>query len=312
MNPKTTARLPLILMLALAAVSLQAEIVALKDGLVVDTEQGIAYTMRPKGGIAALSLDSGTEIWRSLQADQPLAVEDGRIVAMVDQPLAGFISLRALDVVTGEAVESISLEVDAQVQAQVDDSLAHRFRIVTDSPHNPDTIAWRYQYLPPRGMPEATNEPSLRREQLGAFRVASSTGEFTTLSSPPEGIFAAGPAPETRAADPALEGRRFASQDGRHMLVVNLRNGADFRRYQWVVFDAGGSEVMRTDHFIAFAPFVVAGNRLLVTEPSHSFEDDSGNLVEFGLRLVAYALADGAERWSQPLRDTEYRGPFPW
>lgn len=57
---------------------------------------------------------------------------------------------------------------------------------------------------------------------------------------------------------------------------------------------------------------MIAGNRLLVTEPSHSFEDANGNLVEYGLRLVAYALADGAERWSQPLRDTEYRGPFPW
>lgn len=95
------------------------------------------------------------------------------------------------------------------------------------------------------------------------------------------------------------------------MLVVNRGDDPDFRRYQWVVFDAAGSKVMRTDHVIAFAPFVVAGNRLLVTEPSHSFEDDGGNLVEFGLRLVAYALADGAESWSLPLRDTEYRGPFP-
>jgi len=307
----TTARITLAMILVLAAATLRAEVVALKEGLLVDTDQKVAFTMHPKGGVAALAVDSGSETWRSPHADLPLAVNNGRLVAMVDQSLAGFINLRALDVVTGEALDGFSLEVDPQIQAQVDDSLAHRFRIVADSPHNPDTIAWRYQYLPPRGMPEMANAPSLRREQVGAFRISPSTGEFSALESPPEGIFAADTPSAARAAVPALKGRRFASQDGRHVLVVNRKPDPDFRRYHWVVFDAAGSEVMRTDHFIAFAPFVVVGNHLLTTEPPHSFEDSSGELLEFGLRLVVYALADGTERWSQPLRNTEYRGPFP-
>ena len=287
-----------------------AEIVVLRDGFLVDTNDAKAYVMLPKGGIAALATDSGEEVWRSVQADLPLGVEGRTLVAMADLGLAGNIEIRTLDSGSGALIAASSINVGRNVPAQVNHTLSHTFRIVADAPGNPSAIAWRHDYRPPRGMPTLPDEVISSAQREGAFELQPATAQVSLLPAPPPGIFAARTPPAPAAVSPATPGRHFASQDGRHLLVVTNADGG-FRRHHWRLFDAEGNLLSQLRHFISYAPFVVSGDRLLLIEPPHTFVDADGDTVERELRLLAYELGTGNEAWSTPVRDIEYRGPFP-
>lgn len=106
---------------------------------------------------------------------------------------------------------------------------------------------------------------------------------------------------------------QLRSTDGRHLLVVS-EIGDDpeqWERYLWTVFSLDSGEVVGTMRYHRSADhFTVAGSTLMhIARPVLRRGEDGW--IEEVLRVRAVDLAEAAEIWDRPLRDTAYRGPLP-
>src|SRR3954463_16411273 len=80
---------PLLALLALgsAVTALAAPVdhgASLRDGVLVAPDRGLAYVMRPGGGIDAIDLASGNVRWHSDAAAKPLAISGKRLIAQAE------------------------------------------------------------------------------------------------------------------------------------------------------------------------------------------------------------------------------------
>ena len=71
----------------------------LRPGVVVDPAGGVAYLMRPGGGIEKVSLTSGELLWTTQEAAKPLALFGDLLIAQVD----GTAAADALEIVLLDA-----------------------------------------------------------------------------------------------------------------------------------------------------------------------------------------------------------------
>jgi hypothetical protein len=117
--------------------------------------------------------------------------------------------------------------------------------------------------------------------------------------------------------DVALEARdpraRLPSADRRHLVVTSpipaVAGSGD--RYLWLVHSlVTGERVAEVPMETSAGPFCVSGRVLLHVRPRYGHAT-GGRWVEEGPRLRAVGLDTGAEIWSHPLRETDYRGQRP-
>ncbi len=324
----STLRFRFVLLTALIALApLAASAANVRDGVVLDAAQGVAYVGHPQGGVAAIDLRTGATLWRSAAAERPLAVDGDLLVAQARPGERGELRVVALDRGQGGARRAeADLPMPAGIRAEASETVDHLFRLsATPSPQGL-VLNWDSESRPGisrQGKPASGIDPAAAA--LGAKRTAWGSVEGYALFDPRagrllpvEGSQAAQLAGSRKAlavslasTDPAE--RRFSSLDGLYVLasrkVGELKTAGN--PYRWTISEAASGRVLGTiESRVSMAPFLVVENRVVhIAQPRT--ERDGTEIRELPLRLRAVDLASGRESWTAAVRDTAFQGPTP-
>lgn len=295
---------------------------ALREGVVLSPRHGFAYVMRPGGGLAAVNLANGKVRWRSDKGAKPVALLGDRLIAQADSKGGKALELVALDARSGAVRESVRIPLPTGVAATLVDTAKGSFRVQVSSVGSELVVRWEATgtdtplqgYLPyaeDGQQPEAASVmageavldvTSLAVKAEPAVRVSRSAAIARTsleeLSAP---------------AVAGAPGRQMLSADGRHVLVTEPADAAEFtlHRHRWTIYErASGTRLGSVPAMVSAAPFVVVGNTLYHTVPAHAVRQD-GKFVESPTALRAVNLKAGVEAWKMALLETDFRGPFP-
>ena len=335
----------LTLLLPLSAARGQAPVNSfeLRSGVVVSLDKNEAYVMKPEGGIAAVGLAQGNELWRSPEAAKPLTVSGDLLVSQAE-PKAGDGALRivTLDTSAGGRPEvQQDVELPKGVNAMIGESLNRSFRAVARVVTGEAAVVWEYAERPQRGarlgqevLPDESapvpgrDEPGGRRAvkeskeerrkmqvTTGSFRLDLKSGEVSGKRLGASGAerralrAAQAAAP---ASVPGVPEPQFRSADGKH--VMHPEQTADdtvWDKYVWAIYDAASGERLgQVKSHVRYAPFFVTGT-LLVTTSGPELRQTEQGAVEEPLQIKALDLTTGEVAWTQPIRDTANRLPPP-
>lgn len=301
--------------------------IVLRDGIIVDLARDVAYVMNSEGRIDALRTSDGAVLWTSTEGAKPLAVIDELLVAQAEPSDAGELALVTLDRVAGRTVSKGRVELPDGVWGTVTDRPRATFRAAARPGADGVTVTWRSSRLGDedfQGYVPSPDEGRAPGAQLATRSEAPRGPEVRQGSAtvdPRSGAVrpvlakaAAGASVSTlRSFDglAEIEGRKFLSADGRHVLVSrSLGSREVYDRYQWAVYTRGGALVGEVKSHRSAAPFVVSGS-LLVFEASPYVVKRGEEMIDQPLRVVAVDLATGVEAWAQPLLQVDFAGPFP-
>jgi outer membrane protein assembly factor BamB len=273
----------------------------LSDGVAIDNE--VIYSMKPGGGVEALKAADGSVVWTSTDADRPVQVQDGFVLAQRESDKSGELLLRFLDTASGTVKASRALALPDDVVARIDEKIDHRFSLSVPA-DTPSELVWRFERRPPQGMLGRVDGPPTTR----------TAGRLQTDFATRNVVAATVPAPEPRRYDRVANvdfgvagGRAFYSEDRQHVLVSRRLDNR--RGYQWYVHDAQGVLLGKWSSRVSYAPFLVRqGHALFLSTPGARIEGDV--VKSTGLELVAMHLARGEQSWARAVRDTRYRGPM--
>lgn len=319
-----------VLLLPSAALGQRAAVadgVALLEGVVIAPRQGVAYVMRPGGGIDAVNLSSGAVRWRSKSAAKPLALAGDRLVAQADSRGANSLNLVLLDTRSGAARDSVRIPLPAGIAATVVDTPSASFRVRADAAASKVVVSWEATKSagPLQGYLPAEDEGSEPASKAMAPTVVSGEAVVDLAAAPRvKAVQEAGPARSGVLARAALaelqtplvasvDGRQLLSADERHVLVTEPVDGTDFTlyRHRWTVYEReSGARLGSVPAMVSAMPFVVVGTTLYHMAPAHGVRQQ-GRLVEQPAVLRAVNLKTGAESWKTSVLETSFRGPFP-
>ncbi len=157
----------------------------LRPGVVVSLDKNEAYVMKPEGGIAAVGLAQGNELWRSPEAAKPLTVSGDLLVSQAE-PKAGESTLRivTLDTSAGGRPEvQQDVELPKGVNAMIGESLNRSFKAVARVVTGEAAVVWEYAERPQRGarlgqevLPDES-APVPGRDEPGGRRAVKETKE---------------------------------------------------------------------------------------------------------------------------------------
>jgi hypothetical protein len=300
--------------------------VALLDGVVIAPQQGIAYVMRPGGGIDAVNLASGAVRWRSKSAAKPLALAGDRLVAQADSRGANSLNLVVLDPRNGAARDSVRIPLPEGVVATVVDTPAASFRVRADAAASKVVVSWEATksagplqgYLPAENEGPESASKALAPSVFSGGAVVDLAAASPTVKAMPEG---ADSGARARAALAELEtplvasveGRQWLSADERHVLVSEQVHGTGFtlNQHRWTVYEReSGARLGSVLAMVSAMPFVVVGSTLYHVAPAHGLVQ-KGRFVQQPAALRAVNLKTGRESWKSSVRETDFRGPFP-
>ena len=314
----------------------------LRPGVVVNLDKNEAYVMKPEGGVAAVGLAQGNELWRSREAAKPLTVSGDLLISQAE-PKAGERALRIVTLNTsedGRPEVQQDVELPKGVNAMIVETPNRSFRAVARVATGEAAVAWEYAERPLRGarlgrevLPDEAapvpgrDEPGRRALQeeeeeegrmdvtTGSFRLDLKSGEVSGKRLGASGaerraLRAAQAAPP--ASVPGVPEPQFISADGKH--VMHPERTADdtvWDKYVWTVYDAGSGERLgQVKSHVRYAPFFVTGT-LLVTTSGPELRQTEQGAVEEPLQIKALDLTTGEVAWTQPIRDTANRLPPP-
>jgi len=292
----------------------------LRDGVVIAPAHGLAYVMRPGGGIDAVDLSSGGVRWHSDAAAKPLILAGDRLVAQAESA-AGALDVVALDAQRGARGASARVPLPAGVAASVVDTAQRSFRVYAGNAGPQLLVQWESSafatvdapqgYLPAEGSGQT---PTLGGSAL--LTVDDSLMEVKAAPSASAGAAVSRPELQELSAPlaRAVAGRQFLSADGRHVLVAQMVDRGDpsnvYSR-RWTIYDReSGARLGSVPALAAAAPFVVRGATLYHVEPAFATRRD-GRMVRHPASLRAVDLRSGNELWKVTIRESDFRGPFP-
>jgi hypothetical protein len=287
--------------------------------VVVAPRLGLAYVMRPSGGIDALDLASGAVRWRSDSAAKPLALAGQRLIAQAESRGANTLKLVSLDARSGAARETARIDLPAGIAATVVDGPSGSFRVRADATGSELAVRWEATGVatPAQGYLPADNEGQAPVVVAGeaVLDLASSLRVKTepSVRSVRSPTLARAALQELSApAVAGVEGRQLLSADGRHVLVTEPIEGAGstLYRHRWTVYErAGGARLGSVTALVSATPFLVVGRTIYHVEPAHAVSREGG-FTEHPAALRAMNLTTGAEVWTQAIGETDFRGPF--
>lgn len=296
---------------------------ALLEGVVVSPRHGLAYVMRPGGGIDAVDLASGKVRWHSDLAAKPLALADDGLVAQAESR-GNALDLVVLDARNGAARDNVRMALPAGVSASVVDTPAGSFRVQAAREASGLVVRWESVgaagKMPAQGYLPAVNEgdaPGASLSVVTGAAVLDLTASSMRMQAEPSVVTGTSPTlkraslEELRAETGA--GRQFLSADGRHYLISEPVKSAEFTlsKHRWTVYErASGARLGSVPAMASAAPFLVVGKTLYHTAPAHVLLKE-GKLAEQARSLRAVNLAAGVEKWTMAVRETSFRGPFP-
>ena len=278
----------------------------IQPGVVIGEER--AYAMHPNGGVLAIDVSSGDVAWHSKDAGRPLHVDDGKLLAQVESQTAGVLELAVLSAPDGTLVSPLSVKI-ADVVPRVTDGLTSRFEVMPMDTRGPVRLHWKSTQA--RASGADTGNGDQEAVSLGGISVDISKGAVEVLPKTEVPAQLTQSPLQAKVLD-GVEGRQFFSADRKHVLVSTKNPNNAWNRYAWSVYTVEGRQLGATTTYVAFAPFLVLDDTLLFVSPiAQRAGATPGEVVELPLSLRAVNLRDGAERWSQPIREVKYRGPMP-
>jgi hypothetical protein len=318
----------------------------LRPGVVVSLDKNEAYVMQPEGGVAALGLAQGNELWRSAEAAKPLTLSGDLLISQAE-PKTGERALRIVTLDTRESGRSEvqqSVELPKGVDPMIDAASNRSFKAVARVAAGEAAVAWEYVERPKRGMRmgqevlpdeaspvpgrEGPGGPGGRRAlegekkaggapkvTSGSFRLNLKSGEITgkRLGAGPadrKALRAAQLAPPAHV--PGVPEPQFLSVDRRHVMAPQaIADDTVWDKYVWTVYDAStGTRLGQIKSHVRYAPFFIA-DKLLVTTSGPSLRQTEQGAIAEPLQIKAFDLATGDVAWTKPIRDTANRLPPP-
>ncbi len=293
---------------------------SLGTDIVVDPSGQTLYVVDPAGYAQAVAVDDGRRYWANTEQATPIAMVGGRLLVLGMPPQRGMGLLLMIDPATGVTVDRIAFDVPEDVTASAALRPLQRFRLQVESGTDGLRLRWQYTGRPMRGaLIDADGDGDLSAESLaqvesGAFDIV--TEGQRTLAIPvrdaSEPTAPSGVALSAEESLQGIDGRQFRAADDAYVLASVATPDADLvTAYRWSIHAReDGRFLGRLDSPYAYAPFMVRGSLLVYrAEPTLVLQGDK--YVGQPSRLVAFDLATGAERWSVPVREAEYRGPMP-
>jgi len=290
---------------------------ALHEGVLISPRSGLAYVMRPGGGIEAVSLANGAVRWRTDRASKPLALAGDRLVAQAEGR-ANTLQLVVLDARNGATRDSVRIPLPSGVSASVVDTAAGSFRVQAEGAGSDLVVRWEAtgtEVL--QGILPAEDEVRLPAVTAGEAVLDAASlrvkGEPAVRSVRSATISRASLEELAAPAVQGTEGRQMLSVDGRHVLVTETAEGgvSTLYRHRWTIYErASGARLGSVPALVSVAPFLVVGKTLYHTAPAHAVRREK-SLEERPFSLRAMDLKTGAEAWTKAVRETDFRGPFP-
>ena len=306
--------------------------------------------MSPEGGIVAVDLAQGAEVWRSQEAAKPLTVSGDLLISQAEPAgVGGALRIVALDTrARGAAVTRSEVALPPGVQPMIDQTINRSFTAQAQPLAGDAAVSWEFVERPLRGLasgpmevlpgepppqpfavPDADAPAAMARAEPGAettvvrgvVRVAISDGSVPPIEAPRAefgpAAAAAGPvAPPSDLAPaaqlPGVPEPQFASADGRHVMS-SRRVGDDsvWDKYAWTIFDRNNGERLgEVRTHLRYAPFFVSDSRVIYQTGPYA-RRVGDNIVQEALQIRAANLQTGERLWSLPVRDTADREPPP-
>lgn len=134
--------------------------IELSPGIIVDTEADRAYLMAPEGGVTAISVTDGAEIWTSDAADKPLVVLGDLLVGQSAPggTLEG-VTVRTLKVNEGGSVEQENaVPIPPGVSPTLEPSAHVGFDLSGEAQGDDAVLRWVYRERPLRGLATGDDE----------------------------------------------------------------------------------------------------------------------------------------------------------
>ncbi len=298
-----------ILLTGIYAAGAYAQPVELRSGLLADNTQATLYSMHPEGGIEAINALDGSQRWHSANAQRPVLLEQGRLLAQGDAAeRENELNMVLLDTASGVAIASRFIDLPEGVVAAVDDGLGARFAVNSVSD---EFVSWQSEQRLVQGAFLENEQPSLT-QQSGALRVDLQAGIVATAGLnelPPVQPRIINVLPAERLA--LGNSRQFVSADRNHILVSERTNTDPLNVYQWGVHTTDGTILGSLPARTSRSDFVVLDDAIMVYVAEPFVAREGGVLVSHPLRMIAVELTSGDKLWERPLRDTRYNGPFP-
>jgi hypothetical protein len=286
------------------------DVVALRDGVLVDRARGVTYLMNPEGRIDALRIADGALLWSSPDAAKPLLVIGHLLVAQAEPASAGELSAVTLDRGAGTLVARASVALPAGVWASVTDGPRTSFRVAAAPSGSRVALTWESRrtgangdfqgYVPAPSEGQAPDAgPATLAARLSVARVGGSA-----LLDPRSGVVST----VEKAAVAPLSAPGLGTFDVLASRLLDARQVVD--RYRWSIYTRRGKLLGETSADRSAAPFLVVGSRAVFEARPYAVRE-GGKTVGAPLRIRSVDLPTGLESWSQPLRQVEFAGPFP-
>lgn len=321
----------------------------LSPGVVVDPDRSEVYVMSPRGGIAAVDLTQGAELWHSQDAAKPLALSGDLLVSQAEA--AG--PNNELAIVTlhtregGAPVAHSLVELQPGVEPAIQQTSARAFTAQAQTLADDAAVSWEFVAQPLRGMAPSPTEV-LPGEESPSGMAADTSGMTADTAGPDSSMVVARGAALVRLADGAvtamelpavadsvdagtpglpaaaapsladderlaggLPGPQFLSADGRHVLTsTQVDDDSVWDKYSWRIQDRSGERLGEIRAHVRFAPFFVSGSQVVYqTEPYARLVGTE--IVEEPVQIRAVDLRTGESLWSQAVRDIIDREPPP-
>jgi hypothetical protein len=303
----------------------------LTPGIVVDLDKNQAYVMRPEGGVLALDLSRGAEVWSSMAAAKPLTLA-GDILVSQAEPEGRGNELKIVSLSTSEQGRQVfekTIPLPPAVKTSVTRSVTQSFNAEAHVAAGEAAVSWQYKEGIAQGMRaghevlpgESELPPGALREERehggerpapkvmdGAFRLNLQSGAVSAQRPDRAALAAPLTGRAVRlGAGAALAGvpqPQFVSADGRYVLnAERAPNGSALEQYVWTLYDRStGERIGQFKTHVHYAPFFVTGTELVYQIGPFERSTDTG-VVEEPAQIRGVDLKTGNTLWVAPIRD---------
>jgi hypothetical protein len=303
--------------------------VQLRPGVIINPAQRHVYIISPTGGIEAVELTGGAQVWSTRAAAKPLGLTGQRLIGQAETRGAeNNLTLVVLDPATGSQRLTQSRALPLEVSASVNKTMRGEFRVTAQPAGGEVIVTWQYLNRPLKGVrprSEGTASPTEStalppraptpvRVRTGAFRLNPSTGAISTAVVDRNAIPESSRMIMLSLAEriPALPANQLLSADGRHVLVSEVAGDQQaWEKYRLTVYRRDmGERVGEFRSHLAMMPFFVTGSIVIFETGPYVRATQAGEVAE-PLKIRAVDLRTGSEVWSREVRDTAFRGSFP-
>ena len=301
--------------LAGPAFAQDAGTLSLAPGIVVDSNRELAFAVAPAGHAQAVVLADGRTLWSSSEPMLPLAIVDGRLLALSSTRQPGLGMLLIVDPASGNALDRVAFDLPETVSAEFIPGPNRSFTAQIADAGDGVRLHWRHESWPLRGAVVLDEDGGTDPRQVESGAIDISFGGDRAYATPLREAVAppasASPAATSEEHLQGIPGVQYAAVDRAAILAsVALEDPA--AGYRWTIHDRrSGRALGALESSYALAPFVVNGERLVYRAEAEGRLQADGSWINLETRVVGHDLRTGRPLWSLAVHPMVFRGPMP-